>query len=474
MNYIKHRTIYLLVLAVMSVGIFSCKKLPSEETLSANSKLQAEEGSTFVSNPKNLNIVMFVPTDNPAVSGYQSRLSTLFTHFQTWFHNEMLRYGYDKYMGLARNDSTGLVRIIEIHAQGAQTDYPYSSSVSATKIINEINTYRSSHPAEFSNSGHMLILLPQRSDGGDQPFYGYGKYCFAVDNSSMAVDKIPNPNSNYLGGMLHELGHGLNLAHNHAKYASEQQSLGTSLMGSGNVSFSKGQPTFLTEGDAAILNCNEIFQNPSPIETAYQSSSTSIYANSSTFDSAAQVFQLNGTFTSSLPVSDVIVYLDPNVNNEGVGANKDYNAVSWRFNPNTGNTLAGSIPLNELYYKNNEPYEFKVKLLLNNGNLVTQTYTFNFLNGIPQIGANGTGKFYQNASYGGYSVSLPVGDYTTADLIAKGIKDNDISSVSVDLGVKIILYDGDNFTGTSFELNAASSYLSTFNDKASSIRVIAL
>jgi hypothetical protein len=224
---------------------------------------------------------MFVPTNNPALSDYKTRLTDLMVHFQNYLHTEMLRYGYNKYLGLAKNNVTGLVNFIEVPAAGPQADYPYSSSISATKIINEINAYKATHASEFSNSSHTLILLPERTDGSadGQPFYGYGKNCFALDNANMAVNKIPNPSSNYLGGMLHELGHGLNLPHDHAKYASEEPTLGTSLMGSGNVSFSKGLPTFLTPVDAAILNRNEVFQNPTPSDIAYESATTTTSAN---------------------------------------------------------------------------------------------------------------------------------------------------------------------------------------------------
>lgn len=478
-NRRNHLRLSLLFMITGTLLINACKKAPVAETEAISVKRKAlalhDETTTptFVTNTKNLNIVMFVPTDNPALPDYKTRLTALFTHFQTWLHTEMLRYGYDKYMGLAKVDSTNLIRFIEIPAAGPQADYPYSSSVSATKILNEINAYKATHASEFSNSSHMLILLPQRTDAGDQPFYGWGKNCFALDNANMAVDKIPNPNSNYLGRMLHELGHGLNLPHDHAKYVSEQPTLGTSLMGSGNVTFSKGQPTFLTEVDAAILNRNEVFQNPLPTETPYESATTTITANA-TFNSTTQAFNLTGSFTSNKDVSDILVYLDPNVNSEGTGTNHDYNAVTWRFTPGTGNTISGSIPLSELYYKNNEPYELKTKLLLKNGNVITQTYSFSFLNGVPQIGSNGSAKFFQNASYGDYGVSLPVGQYTAADLVSLGISNNDVSSVNVGLGVKVIMYDGDNFTGSSIELTSSSSYTSTFNDKASSIKVIVL
>jgi len=466
------------LLLMISSGLLmtACKKVPVSEPETASAKpttLALSSGTTapsFVTNTKNLNIVMFVPTDNPALSDYKTRLTSLLVHFQGWFHTEMLRYGYDKYMGLPKIDSTGLVRFIEIPAQFAQSAYPYDASISATKILNEIAAYKATHASEFSNSSHTLILLPQRTDGSfDQPFYGYGKNCFATDNSNMAVDKIPNATSNLLGGMLHELGHGLNLPHDHAKYTSEQPTLGTSLMGSGNVTFSKGQPTFLTEVDAAILNRNEVFQNPLPTEIPYEAATTTINAQFA-YNATTQAFNVTGSFTSNKEVNDILIYMDPDLG----GSDADYNAVAWRSNPGSGNTVSATIPFSELYYKNNEAYNIRVKLLLKNGGNVSKTYSFSFLNGVPQIGANGSAKFYQNASYGGYGVSLPVGQYTTADLISRGISNNDVSSVNLGLGVKVIMYEGDNFTGSSIELTSSSSYVSTFNDKASSIKVIAL
>lgn len=467
---------YLAMLTIATLFIAtSCKKpVDSQNNQTVNQTVLSEKSfsstasaASFVTNSKNLNIVMFVPTDNPALPGYQSRLSTLFIHFQDWIHTEMLRYGYNKYLGLPIDNATGLVKIIEIQAQEPQAGYPYDSSISSPKINAEIAAYKAANPTAFSPSSHTIILLPQRTDGGGQPFYGLGRTCYAVDNASMSVNHIPNPSSNYLGGMLHELGHGLNLKHNHAKYSSEQPVWGTSLMGSGNVTFSKGQPTFLTEVDAAVLNRNEVFQDPLPSETPYQSATTTINAKFA-YNALNKRFDVTIAPVSSRPISDVLVYLDPAV---GTG-DGDYNAVGWRFN--TGTTINVATPFNELYYKTNEAYQIRVKLLLTNGTLVSKSYAFNFLNGIPQFGADKAANFYQHGSYGGYNVSLPVGQYTTADLVSLGITNNDISSLQMGSNVKVILYDGDNFTGTSQELTSGSSYLSTFNDKTSSIKVVAL
>lgn len=466
------------LLLMISSGLLmtACKKAPVSEPETASAKpttLALSSGTTppsFVTNTKNLNIVMFVPTDNPALADYKTRLTSLLVHFQGWFHTEMLRYSYDKYMGLPKIDSTGLVRFIEIPAQFAQSAYPYDSGVSITKILTEIAAYKTTHASEFSNSRHTLILLPQRTDGSfNQPFYGYDKNCFATDNANMAVGKIPNATSNLLGGMLHELGHGLNLLHNHAKYASEQPTLGTSLMGLGNETFSKAQPTFLTEVDAAILNRNEVFQNPLPSETPYQAATYTINAQFA-YNATTKILNVTGSFTSNKEVNDILIYMDPNLSS----SDADYNAVAWRSNPGTGNTISATIPFSELYYKNNEAYNIRVKLLLKNGREESKNYSFSFLNGVPQIGANGSAKFYQNASYGGYGISLPVGQYTTADLISHGISNNDVSSVNVGLGIKVIMYDDDNFKGSSFELTSSSAIVSAFDNKASSIKVIAL
>ncbi len=78
---------------------------------------------------------------------------------------------------------------------------------------------------------------------------------------------------------------------------------------------------------------------------------------------------------------------------------------------------------------------------------------------------------YSNASYAGVKGSFGKGQYTTSDLLAKGVTDNSISSIKVGANVKVTLYNGNNFTGDSLVVTSSSSYLSTFNDKVSSMKV---
>lgn len=79
---------------------------------------------------------------------------------------------------------------------------------------------------------------------------------------------------------------------------------------------------------------------------------------------------------------------------------------------------------------------------------------------------------YQDASYGGRSASLGVGDYTLTSLQAKGFKNDDLSSLKVPSGYKVTLYWDDNFSGATKVVTGDTSYIGNdWNDKVSSIKV---
>jgi len=79
---------------------------------------------------------------------------------------------------------------------------------------------------------------------------------------------------------------------------------------------------------------------------------------------------------------------------------------------------------------------------------------------------------YADPAFGGFSGGLKVGNYTLADLGYKGILDNDIASLKIGLGYKVILYENDNFQGKSIELTSSNSDLGEWADKVSSLRVL--
>lgn len=81
--------------------------------------------------------------------------------------------------------------------------------------------------------------------------------------------------------------------------------------------------------------------------------------------------------------------------------------------------------------------------------------------------------FYQHCDFGGTSSSLAVGEYTLAQLNAKGIANDDVSSLRVDAGYIVELFENDNFTGAQLNLTSDSSCLVSqgWNDRITSLRV---
>lgn len=80
---------------------------------------------------------------------------------------------------------------------------------------------------------------------------------------------------------------------------------------------------------------------------------------------------------------------------------------------------------------------------------------------------------YADENYLKLGKALSPGNYTMTQLQALGITNDAISSVGVPDGMKITLYEHNNFTGASISLTKHSPILSAvgFNDKASSIKV---
>ena len=78
---------------------------------------------------------------------------------------------------------------------------------------------------------------------------------------------------------------------------------------------------------------------------------------------------------------------------------------------------------------------------------------------------------YKDADYKGSSLGLPEGSYNATDLALYGIGADQISSLKVTPGYRVILYDGDNFDGENVSYTGDTNHFPSFNDKASSIRI---
>jgi hypothetical protein len=154
-------------------------------------------------------------------------------------------------------------------------------------------------------------------------------------------------------------------------------------------------------------------------------------------------------------------------------ANWIWNNVLGTSTSNRENTFMADWVL---YYKNTALDLTQINTLVTNyrgqglkrRNLAGQTFY--------ETPQNGVATVYKDCNYTGYAVSLPVGNYTLADLQAKGILDNDISSLKVQNGYEAVLYANDNFSGASTIISADDTCLvdNSFNDLATSVRVRAI
>lgn len=80
---------------------------------------------------------------------------------------------------------------------------------------------------------------------------------------------------------------------------------------------------------------------------------------------------------------------------------------------------------------------------------------------------------YQHLSYAGYGARFGVGSYNTAQLMARGARNNDVTSVAVPPGMQVTLFDGDNFTGDNRKQTSNAEWIGgDWNDRASSLKVV--
>lgn len=87
---------------------------------------------------------------------------------------------------------------------------------------------------------------------------------------------------------------------------------------------------------------------------------------------------------------------------------------------------------------------------------------------------NTTGvSLYQHCDHSGYSATLNEGSYTLEQLNARGIANDDISSLKVQAGFQIKLYNDNNFLGTTITKTADDNCLvdDSFNDLVTSVVV---
>ena len=95
------------------------------------------------------------------------------------------------------------------------------------------------------------------------------------------------------------------------------------------------------------------------------------------------------------------------------------------------------------------------------------------LGGYPGGTSGGAVTLYQHCNYGGYAVSLNEGSYTLGQLQALGVSNDDISSLKIESGYQVTMYQNDGFTGNTVVKTGDDACLvdDGFNDDISSLVV---
>ncbi|UGU14916.1 PA14 domain-containing protein [Sinomicrobium kalidii] len=87
--------------------------------------------------------------------------------------------------------------------------------------------------------------------------------------------------------------------------------------------------------------------------------------------------------------------------------------------------------------------------------------------------SEGPVTFYEHCGFKGFHAGLPIGEYKLADLELKGFGDNEIACLKIAKGYKVILYENDNFEGTSKTITSNRGCFGNWKDKVSSLKVVA-
>ena len=258
-----------------------------------------EEVDVWTVNKENqhaLDVVFFKPSDFQVDETLINEVSEMMLYIQGWYEKQMELQGFGKKtFGLMTNQK-GKVRVYLVEGQ-----QPSSSYDGYKAIVSEINEYFASNSG-FREGSHLFVL---GSSGSGVPFYGLGKTAFVtsenfkLESTGQTIDGFGLKKCDKLGGIMHELGHGLNLPHN-AHKASNLTNI--ALMSFGNHTYQKdGQSdlVYLTKASCAILDVNQVFNSK---DKQYYDVSPSIEMKSYTVakDNTKRATIVQGTFTSEV------------------------------------------------------------------------------------------------------------------------------------------------------------------------------
>ncbi len=319
-------------------------------------KLSAWQQSDDLSEGKSLRVVYFHAQDREPLKNHAERWDGILADIQDFFRSEMTRLGYGP-VSLSLEKEKDKLLLHTIRGKDKDASYTYKSGQKIRREVFQALGQKSIKPEE-----ETILIVCGLSTTEDKnvtiysPYYGMGAnhnrgICFTADMEWLSVGGLrPDPkeitlmvkehrgyepfslgrfNTVYIGGTIHELGHGLSLPHNHATKA--ESNLGTALMGAGNYTYrkewrEKGKGSFLTHASAIRLLVHPLFSG-----TTKQSKEVpNLRFRKLGVGQENKSIRITGKIESEIPTIAMIAYNDrENKNQRGYMVSNDYDATTW-------------------------------------------------------------------------------------------------------------------------------------------------
>lgn len=297
-------------------------------------------------NGRALRVVYFHPSDVAPQADHQARLTRIMRDIKDFYDSELKRIGFPN-ASLPLEMDDGNLRIHMVKGRDGADGYTHQSGQKVRREIAQALEETMDLRNEF-----VLIFNGMCEKTGElsyrfyAPYYGDRRSNHREGLCHVADCEIQDPallkdtkrrmsynehygdfmqtvagfNTKYLGGVAHELGHGLSLPHN-GETRTRKSTLGTALMGSGNHTYRnevRGEKgSFLTLASAVRLAAHPLFTGSDRGRNA----KVTAKPEKLVFKERDGKLIINGTLKAKPTVLTVIAYVDP----EGRG---DYDALT--------------------------------------------------------------------------------------------------------------------------------------------------